>query len=172
MALIIPFGGITPRIDPTAWVAPNATLIGDVVIEPHASVFYGAVLRGDRDRIRIGAGSNVQDNVTMHTDQGLPLSVGQRVTVGHNAVIHGCQIENDCLIGMHATLLNGSLVGAGSLVAAKALVLEYTSVPPASLVMGVPAKALRTLTAEEQAGLVDNARHYAELAREHRLAAG
>ena len=172
VALIIPFGGATPRIDPTAWVAPNATLIGDVVIEAHASDYYGAVIRADRDSIRIGAGSNVQDNVTMHTDAGLQLTVGQRVSIGHNAVIHGCQIENDCLIGMHATLLNGSLIGAGSLVAAKALVLEYTSVPAASLVMGVPAKALRSLTPEEQLGLVDNARHYAELSQEHRAAAG
>ncbi|MDM4762920.1 gamma carbonic anhydrase family protein [Galbitalea sp. SE-J8] len=172
MPLIVPFGGYTPRIDPTAWVAPNATLIGNVTIEAHASVFYGAVVRGDRDAIRIGPGTNIQDNVTMHTDAGLQLEIGARVSVGHGAVLHGCSIGDDCLIGMGSTVLNGGVIGSGSLIAANALVLEYTSVPPGSLVMGVPAKALRTLTPEEQASLVENARQYAEIAQLHRAAAG
>lgn len=172
MPLIVPFGGFTPRIDPTAWVAPNATLIGNVTVEAHASVFYGAVLRADRDSIRVGPGSNIQDNVTMHTDLGLGLEVGSRVSVGHGAILHGCVIGDDCLIGMGSTILNGGVIGAGSLIAANALVLEYTSVPPGSLVMGVPAKALRSLTPEEQAGLIENARRYAEVAQAHRAAAG
>jgi carbonic anhydrase/acetyltransferase-like protein (isoleucine patch superfamily) len=172
MALIIPFGNNAPKIDPTAWVAPNATLVGDVTVDVHASVFYGAVLRADVDTIVIGPGSNVQDNVTMHTDKGLVLSVGSRVSVGHGATLHGCTIENDCLIGMGATVLNGAVIGAGSLVAAGAVVLEYTSIPAGSLVAGVPARVIRQLSEEERAGLVDNARHYAELSQAHRAATG
>lgn len=172
MPLIVPFGNESPKIDSTAWVAPNATLVGNVTIDPHASVFYGAVLRADTDAIRIGAGSNIQDNVTMHTDAGLVLTVGSRVSVGHGATLHGCTIGDDVLIGMGAVVLNGAVIGAGSLVAAGAVVLEYTSVPPGSLVTGVPAKALRTLSEEEKLSLVENARHYAELSQAHRQAAG
>jgi carbonic anhydrase/acetyltransferase-like protein (isoleucine patch superfamily) len=172
MPVIVPFGGAVPRIDPSAWVAPNATLIGNVTIEAHASVFYGSVIRGDRDAIHIGAGSNIQDNVTLHTDAGLQLIIGSRVSVGHGAIIHGCTIGDDCLIGMGATVMNGAVIGAGSLIAAGALVLEYTSVPAGSLVVGSPAKAVRTLTPEEQLGLVENARAYAELSQQHRAAAG
>ena len=168
MPVIVPFGNAVPRIDPSAWVAPNATIIGNVSIEPHASVFYGAVIRGDRDAIRIGAGTNVQDNVVMHTDAGLQLNVGARVSIGHGAILHGCSIGDDCLVGMGATIMNGAVIGSGSLVAAGALVLEYTSVPPGSLVMGSPAKAVRTLSPEEQIGLVENARSYAELSQAHR----
>ena len=172
MPLIVPFGNASPKIDSTAWVAPNATLIGNVSLDPHSSVFYGAVLRADSDSIKVGAGSNIQDNVSMHTDSGLVLTVGSRVSVGHGAVLHGCTIGDDCLIGMNATILNGAVIGEGSLVAAGAVVLEYTSVPPNSLVAGVPAKALRTLTDEERLALVENARHYAELSQGHRAAAG
>ncbi|WP_411699007.1 gamma carbonic anhydrase family protein [Conyzicola sp.] len=172
MPLIVPFGESTPSIDPTAWVAPNATLVGSVTIGPDASVFYGAVLRGDTDTITIGAGSNVQDNVTMHTDSGLELTVGSGVSVGHGAVLHGCTVENDCVIGMGATVLNRAVIGAGSLVAAGAVVLENAVIPPGSLVAGVPAKVVRTLSDEERAGLVENARHYLELREAHRAAHG
>jgi carbonic anhydrase/acetyltransferase-like protein (isoleucine patch superfamily) len=170
MPVIVPFGNAVPRIDPSAWVAPNATIVGNVTIEAHASVFYGSVVRGDRDSIRIGPGTNVQDNVVLHTDAGLQLNVGARVSIGHGAIIHGCTIGDDCLIGMGATIMNGAVIGAGSLVAAGALVLEYTSVPPGSLVVGSPAKAVRTLSPEEQLGLVENARAYAELSQAHRAA--
>jgi carbonic anhydrase/acetyltransferase-like protein (isoleucine patch superfamily) len=172
MPLIVKFGNSTPRIDPTAWVAPNATLIGSVTLDAHSSVFYGAVLRGDTDQIRIGAGSNVQDNVTMHTDTGLYLSVGSRVSIGHNAVIHGCTIEDDCLIGMNATVLNGAVIGAGSLIAAGAVVLENSVVPPGSLVAGVPGKVVRALSADEKSSLIENARHYAELSAAHQRVVG
>jgi len=172
MPLIVPFDNSTPRIDPTSWVAPNATLVGDVTIEAHASVFYGAVVRADRDAIRIGAGTNVQDNVTMHTDAGLVLDIGSRVSIGHGATLHGCTVENDCLIGMGATVLNGAVIGAGSLVAAGAVVLEYTSIPAGSLVTGIPAKVARPLSEEERTALVENARHYAELSHAHRAANG
>ena len=172
MPLIIPFGSAAPRIEPSAWVAPNATLIGSVALDARSSVFYGAVLRADTDAIRIGAGSNIQDNVSMHTDTGLVLSVGSGVSVGHGAVLHGCTIENDCLIGMGATVLNGAVVGAGSLIAAGAVVLEGAVIPAGSLAAGVPARVIRALTPEERAGLVDNALHYEELSRAHRSANG
>ncbi len=170
MPVIVPFGNAVPRIDPSAWVAPNATIVGNVSIEPHASVFYGAVIRGDRDFIRVGAGTNVQDNAVLHTDAGLQLNIGARVSIGHGAILHGCSIGDDCLVGMGATIMNGAVIGAGSLVAAGALVLEYTSIPPGSLVMGSPAKAVRTPSPEEQLGLVENARGYAELSQAHRAA--
>ena len=172
MPLIVPFANSTPRIDATAWVAPNATLIGNVTIDPHASVFYGSVLRADSDAIRVGAGSNIQDNVTMHTDPGLVLTIGSRVSVGHGVVLHGCTIEDDTLIGMNATVLNGAVIGAGTLIAAGAVVLEYTAVPPNSLVAGVPARVVRALSEDERMGLIENARHYAELSHAHKVANG
>ena len=168
MPLIVPFGNSAPKVDRTAWAAPNSTLIGAVVMEAHSSVFYGAVLRADVDTIRIGAGSNIQDNVTMHTDAGLALTVGSRVSIGHGAVIHGCTIEDDCLIGMNATVLNRAVVGRESLVAAGALVLEGTVIPPRSLVAGVPAKVRRELTDDEVAGIRRNADGYVQLSAAHR----
>lgn len=167
MPMILPFGSSTPKIDATAWAASTATLIGAVTVGAHASVFYGAVIRADEGTIRIGAGSNVQDNVTMHTDPGLDLTIGSRVSVGHGAILHGCVIEDDCLIGMGATILNGAVIGAGSLVAAGTVVLENTVIPPSSLVTGLPGMAVRTLTADEIGSLVENARHYAELSQRH-----
>jgi len=159
--------GHEPHVDADAWVAPNATLIGQVRIHPRASVFYGAVLRGDRDLIELGEGSNLQDNVTVHGDPGKPTIVGRGVSVGHNAMLHGCTVEDDCLIGMSATVLNGAVIGAESLVAAGAVVLEGTIVPPRSLVAGVPAKVRRELTDEEVAGIRNNAETYLMLAAEH-----
>ncbi|RQP12534.1 MAG: gamma carbonic anhydrase family protein [Microbacteriaceae bacterium] len=168
MSVILPFGDHEPRIDETAWTAPNATVIGDVVLQPHSSVFYGAVLRADSDTITLGEGSNLQDNVVVHVDAGVPTTIGSGVSVGHGAVVHGCTIEDDCLIGMNATVLNRAVIGRESLVAAGALVLEGTVVPPRSLVAGVPAKVRRELTDEEVAGIRRNAEHYRELSRAHR----
>jgi carbonic anhydrase/acetyltransferase-like protein (isoleucine patch superfamily) len=168
VAVILDFDGKTPSVDATAFVAPNATLIGAVTLAENSSVFYGSVLRGDTDLISIGAGSNVQDNVSMHTDRGLQLVVGSGVSIGHGAVMHGCTIGDDCLIGMGATVLNRAVIGEGSLVAAGAVVLEDTVIPPRSLVAGVPAKVRRELTEDEIAGVRLNAAHYVELAREHR----
>jgi carbonic anhydrase/acetyltransferase-like protein (isoleucine patch superfamily) len=166
--MILSFDGHTPAVDATAFVAPTATLIGRVTLAVDSSVFYGSVLRGDTDSISIGAGSNVQDNVSMHTDEGIQLVVGAGVSIGHGAVVHGCVIEDDCLIGMGATILNRAVIGAGSLVAAGAVVLEDTVIPPGSLVAGVPAKVRRELTDEERAGVRHNATHYVELAAKHR----
>ena len=166
--MIVTFDGYAPTVDPTAFVAGNATLIGRVTLGKDSSVFYGAVLRGDTDSISIGDGSNVQDNVSMHTDAGIQLVVGKGVSIGHNAVVHGCVIEDDCLIGMGAVVLNRAIIGTGSLVAAGAVVLEDTMVPAGSLVAGVPAKVRRALTDEEIAGIRSNAARYVDLATKHR----
>ena len=167
MPLIVPFDGHTPEIHASAWVAPNATLVGGVTIAADASVFYGAVLRADSDSIVVGAGSNIQDNVSVHCDLGKPTIIGARVSVGHSAMLHGCTVEDDCLIGMSATVLNGAVIGAGSLVAAGAVVLEGSIIPPRSLVAGVPAKVRRELTDEEVIRVTANALHYVELGRKY-----
>ena len=170
MPLIVPFAGNTPTVAKSAWVAPNATLVGRVALGVRASVFYGAVLRADVDSITIGDDTNLQDNVTMHCDAGKPASVGARVSVGHGAILHGCTVEDDCLIGMGATVLNGAVIGTGSLVAAGAVVLEGTIVPPGSLVAGVPAKVRRELTDDEKVGIRANAEHYLEISAAHSTA--
>ncbi len=167
MSLILAFDGHVPSIADTAWVAPNATIVGQVVLGRDASVFYGSVLRADSDSITIGEGSNIQDNVSVHCDTGVPTTVGNRVSVGHSAVLHGCTVEDDCLIGMGATVLNRAVIGAGSLVAAGAVVLEGTIVPPGSLVAGVPAKVRRELSAGEREHVTANAAHYVALSRRH-----
>ncbi|MEU0253347.1 gamma carbonic anhydrase family protein [Streptomyces sp. NPDC006184] len=166
-ALIVGIGGKEPRVDPEAFVAPTASVVGDVTLHAGASVWYGAVLRGDVEKITVGARANVQDNVTLHADPGFPVTVGERVSIGHNAVVHGATVEDDCLIGMGATVLNGAVIGAGSLVAAQALVPQGMVVPPGSLVAGVPAKVKRELTAEEREGITLNGTLYAELGKAH-----
>ncbi|MFD0313566.1 gamma carbonic anhydrase family protein [Streptomyces flavalbus] len=171
-ALITGIGGKDPKVDAEAFVAPTASVIGDVTLHAGASVWYGAVLRGDVERITVGAGSNVQDNCTLHADPGFPVTVGERVSIGHNAVVHGATVEDDCLVGMGATVLNGAVIGAGSLVAAQALVPQGMRVPPGSLVAGVPAKVRRELTEEERQGVSLNGAVYADLAEAHRGALG
>jgi carbonic anhydrase/acetyltransferase-like protein (isoleucine patch superfamily) len=168
MAHIITLAGKTPAADPSAFVAPTATLSGDVELAADSSAFYGVSVRGDSAPIRVGAGSNLQDNVVLHADAGFPCTVGAGVSIGHTAVVHGCTVEDNCLIGMSATIMNGAVVGEGSLVAAGALVLEGTQIPPRSLVAGVPAKVRRELSDEEYQSVLDNAAHYVELAKLHR----
>lgn len=168
MATLLPFDDVSPIVDESAFLAPSATLIGDVVIGPRASVFFGAVVRADRAAIVIGAGSNLQDNVTVHGDPGSPTIVGGGVSVGHGAILHGCTVEDHCLIGMGSTVLGGAVVGTESLVAAGAVVLEGTVIPPRSLVAGVPAKVRRALTDEEVAGLHRNAETYLALSEKYR----
>ena len=126
-------------------VAPSAVLVGDVTIEDGASVWHGAVLRGDFDSIVVGRDSNVQDNVVMHVDRGMPATLGARVTVGHAAVVHGCTVGDDCLIGMNATINSGAVIGPGSLVASGAVVLESAQIPDGSVIAGVPAKVIRSV---------------------------
>nr|WP_069467027.1 gamma carbonic anhydrase family protein [Actinacidiphila rubida] len=162
----------TPAIDPAAFTAPTSVVLGDVTLAAGASVWYHAVLRGDCESLSIGPGSNIQDNCTVHADPGFPVVVGAGVSVGHNAVLHGCVVEDGVLVGMGATVLNGATIGAGSLVAAAALVPQGMTVPPGSLVAGVPAKVRRLLTDEERAGVALNAEHYVALAAVHREALG
>ncbi|MHC3820967.1 gamma carbonic anhydrase family protein [Streptomyces sp. NBC_00341] len=169
-ALITAMGGQEPDIDPSAFTAPTSVVIGEVTMAAGSSVWYHAVLRADCGPIVIGAGSNIQDNCSVHVDPGFPVTVGERVSVGHNAVLHGCTVEDDVLIGMGATVLNGAHIGTGSLVAAQALVPQGMRVPPGSLVAGVPAKVKRPLTQEELDGVKFNAVGYVELAKAHRAA--
>jgi carbonic anhydrase/acetyltransferase-like protein (isoleucine patch superfamily) len=149
------------------FVAPTATVIGDVTLGPETSIWYGASLRADFAPIRIGARSNVQDNASIHVDYDQPAVIGDNVTIGHNAVVHGAVVEDDCLIGMGAIVLNGAVIGKGSLVAAGAVVKEGMVVPPGSLVAGVPAKILRTVTPEQQESFRKNAADYVACAKAH-----
>lgn len=163
-------GNRTPKIDANAWVASTATVVGEVTLEAGASVWYGASIRADNAHITIGPDSNLQDNVSAHVDSAYPLTVVARVSVGHNAVLHGCTIEDDVLIGMSATVMNGARVGARSLVAAGAVVTQETVIPPGSLVAGVPATVRRPLTEEEVRGIRENAAAYIVKVAEHRQA--
>jgi carbonic anhydrase/acetyltransferase-like protein (isoleucine patch superfamily) len=159
--------GEAPEIHPTAWVAPSAQVIGRVRLGPHASVWYGAVLRGDNEWLEVGEESNVQDNAVLHADWGFPLTVGARCTVGHRAILHGCTLGEAVLVGMGATVLNGATLGPECLVGAAALVTEGRSVPPRSLVLGAPARVARPLDDAEAARLHASARAYVETARRH-----
>lgn len=167
MATILQLGEHSPRVAPSAWIAANATLVGDVTVADETGIYYGAVLRADLESITFGAGSNLQDNAAIHADPGFPAAIGKLVSIGHGAVLHGCTVEDGALIGMNATILNGAIIGAGSLVAANALVLEGTVIPPRSLVAGVPAKVRRELTDEEVENCRMNAVNYRRLSREH-----
>lgn len=168
MAPLYTFDGNVPDVHDSVFVAPTASIIGKASLAENASAFFGVSVRADTAPIAVGAGSNLQDNVVLHADPGFPCTVGARVSVGHSAVVHGCTVEDDCLIGMSATILNGAVIGAGSLVAAGAVVLEGTVIPPRSLVAGVPAKVRRELSEEEFDGVRRNAGRYVELARAHR----
>ena len=152
-----------PKIHPTAWVAPGAFLRGDVVVEEQANIWYNAVLRADQETITIGKGTNVQDNCVLHGDAGCDVTVGEFVTVGHGAILHGCTVEDKCLIGMNAVVLDHAVVGAGSIVGAGAVVAAGTVIPPKSLVVGIPAKVKKTLTDEDVAGTMENSMGYLNL---------
>ena len=154
--------GLVPELDPTAWVAPDANVIGRVRLLAGASVWFGATLRGDDELIEIGEGSNVQENAVMHTDMGYPLRVGPGCTIGHRAMLHGCTVGANALIGMGATILNGAVIGEGCLIGACALVTEGKEIPPGSLVMGSPARVVRPLDPDAIARLRWSALHYQE----------
>lgn len=156
----ITIDGKTPQVDDAAWVAPTATIVGSVTIEAGASIWYGAVLRADNEPITIGARCNVQDNCAFHVDAGRPISLGEGVSVGHGAVVHGATIGDNVLVGMGAILMNGAVIGDESMIAAGALVTEGMEVPPRSLVAGVPGKIRRELNDAEVENLYKNARIY------------
>ena len=156
-----------PSIDESVFVAPNATVIGRVTIGGESSVWYGAVIRGDVDAIRIGRQTNGQDLCVLHADEGLPCTLGDRVTVGHSAIIHGAVIEDEVLIGMRAVVMNGVRVGTGSVIAAGAVITEGTAIPPGSVVMGMPARVVRSGTEQDHAQIRLGAQHYVDVARQH-----
>ena len=159
-----PFNGKTPKIAPSARIAENAVLVGDVTVGADVSIWYGAVVRGDTAPIVLGYGCNVQDNCVVHGSEGYPAKIGKNVTVGHGAIIHGCTIEDDCLIGMGAVVLNGAQIGSFSIVGAGALVTERKEIPPYSLVVGVPGKVVKTYEGDDAAkvekSIRDNAAVY------------
>ncbi len=152
--------GQAPEVGARAWIAPSASVIGKVVLEDEANIWFGAVLRGDTEMIWVGQGSNVQDNAVLHTDVGHPLLIGANCTIGHRAMLHGCTIGEGTLIGMGATILNGAKIGRGCLIGACALITEGKEIPDGSLVMGSPGKVIRMLDAEAQAGLLKSAEGY------------
>ena len=163
--LILPFNGKQPRIHESAWIAPNATIIGDVEIGPDASVFYGVVLRGDLNKITIGARTNIQDNCVLHVDSNAPCTLGDDVTVGHMALVHGASVGNGTLVGMKAALLSGCSVGAGALNAAGAVVLEGQDIPAKALAAGVPAKVRRELDDAQSQAFIPHAGRYVETSK-------
>lgn len=152
--------GVAPQVDASAWVADSAQVIGDVHLAASSSVWFGAVLRGDNDPIKVGEGSNIQDGSMLHTDKGKPLDIGRYVTIGHNVILHGCTIGDESLIGMGAIVLNGAKIGKHCLVGAGALVTENKEFPDGSLIVGNPAKVVRSLTDEQIAGLKRSAEGY------------
>lgn len=165
---IYQLGDDVPRIAPTAWVAESAQVIGRVALGEGASVWYGAVIRGDNEWITLGARSNVQECSVLHTDMGFPLTLGDDVTVGHQVTLHGCTVGDGSLIGIQAVVLNGAKIGRGCLVGAGAVVTEGKSFPDHSLILGAPAKVVREVTPEQVARLRMTALHYVEKARLHR----
>ncbi|MCT8328777.1 gamma carbonic anhydrase family protein [Albidovulum sediminis] len=163
--MIYTLDGIGPEIGRGVWIAPDANIIGKVVLEDEAGIWFGATLRGDNEVIHVGRGTNLQENVVCHTDMGYPLVIGPDCTIGHKAMLHGCTIGAGTLIGMGATILNGARIGAGCLIGAGALVTEGKDIPDGSLVMGAPGKVVRVLDAAARARLLASAEGYRENAR-------
>lgn len=157
----------TPEIDPSAWVAETAVVIGKVRLAQDSSVWFGAVLRGDNELIQIGVGSNVQDGAVMHTDMGYPLTLGQHVTVGHNAMLHGCSVGDGSLIGINTVILNGAIIGKNCIIGANTLIAEGKEIPDNSLVVGSPGKVVKQLTEQQVTQLKLNAIHYVENAKRY-----
>ncbi len=160
--MILPYQNHNPIIPSSARIAENATVTGEVTLGENVSVWFSAVIRGDSSAISVGDNTNIQDLCCLHSDAGRPLSIGKSCVVGHRALLHGCTVGDNCLIGMGAILLNGCVIGEGSLVGAGALVTENKVFPPNSLLMGTPARVVRTLRPEEVANIIAEAEHYAE----------
>lgn len=167
--MVYDFGGISPDISKSAFAAESAQIIGNVTLCEGSSVWFNAVLRGDDDKITVGKNSNIQDNCTVHCDKGFPVKIGENVTVGHNAVIHGCTVGDNSLIGMNATVLNGAKIGKNSIVGAGALVTENKKFPDNSLILGVPAKKVGDIDDATAEKIRQNALHYGETAKKYSL---
>ena len=158
--MIYNFNNISPKIDSDSWFAPNSVLIGNVTLKKDANVWFNATLRGDVEPITIGEGSNIQDGSVIHTDPGCPATIGKNVTVGHLVMLHGCTIEDDCLIGIGSTILNKAKIGKNSIIGANALITENKVIPERSLVIGSPGKVIRQVSDEEIIHIKENAEHY------------
>jgi carbonic anhydrase/acetyltransferase-like protein (isoleucine patch superfamily) len=165
---LLPHGDASPEVPDSAWVAPGAYVVGDVHLGKESSVWYGAVLRGDTEPIRIGARTNIQDGCVLHADPGYPAIIGEDCVVGHKAIVHGCEIGDRCLVGMGATILNGAKIGEGSIVAAGALVPENKGFPTRSWIVGVPAKRVKEVSEEQTEDIARGVRTYVERAGSHR----
>lgn len=165
---LIPYKGKMPKLAEDVFVAEGAMVIGDVTIGPGSSVWYNTVIRGDVEPVTIGRDCNIQDNTTVHVGVGHPTVLGDRVSVGHNAVIHGCTVENDALIAIHASVLTGATIGEGSMVGAGAVVGENRSIPPRSLALGIPAKPVRELTETDRARMALTNTRYLAIGQDHR----
>ena len=165
--MLIEFKGMTPKVEKAAYIAPSATICGDVVLGQDSSIWFNAVIRGEVDAIRIGDRSNVQDHAMLHADYDCPITICNGVSVGHNSIVHGATIEDDVIVGMGAQVLNGAVVGRGSFIAAGALVKEGQIIPERSLVVGIPGKIVKTFTEEEVDRQRENARVYVEDAHEY-----
>jgi len=167
-AMILNFKDKQPHIDPSCFIAPSSDVIGDVVLGQFSSVWFNATVRGDVAPIRIGMGSNIQDNTVVHVTSGIPTSIGDHVTIGHGVIIHSCTIGNGCLIGMGSTILDGAILAEETLVGAGSLIPPGKTYPARSLVMGSPAKFIRALTEKEIKEIQDNARHYEQASAEYK----
>ena len=160
-------GDKSPQLDPTVWIAPNATVIGDVRLAANVSIWWSAVLRGDNDPITIGAGTNIQDGSILHTDDGIPITLGSHITVGHMVMLHGCSVGDGTLVGIKSVVLNGAVIGKHCLIGANTLIPEGKVIPDRSVVMGSPGKVVRELTDEQLARIARNAPHYVQNAQRY-----
>jgi|TARA_B110000211_G_scaffold199135_1_gene229388 carbonic anhydrase/acetyltransferase-like protein (isoleucine patch superfamily) len=158
--MIYDFEGHTPKLDPNSWVASNSVIIGKVELKKDSNIWFNVTLRGDVEPITVGEGSNVQDGSVVHSDPGCPVIIGKNVTIGHLVMLHGCVIEDDCLIGIGSTILNKAKIGKNSIIGANALVTENKVIPERSLVLGSPGKIVRQVTDEEIKSIKENAEHY------------
>tara|TARA_Y100001954_G_C15677378_1_gene535925 strand:- start:233 stop:736 length:504 start_codon:yes stop_codon:yes gene_type:complete len=166
--MIYDFNGKFPNIDKTCYISPSVDVIGDVSIGKDSSIWFGSVLRADMHYIKIGSRTNIQDNSTIHVTTDLyPTIIGDEVTIGHNVIVHGCQIEDRCLIGMGSTIMDGAVIGSGSLIGAGALISPGTKVPPNSLVVGLLGKIVRSTTTKEQNEIIERAQHYIDFSKKY-----
>ena len=166
--MIHSFDGNKPEIKEDVFIAEGSKIIGNVVIKKGASIWFNTIIRGDIDSIKIGQNTNVQENSTLHIDKGIPLNIGDNVTIGHGAVLHGCTVNNNCIVGMGSTVLNNAEIGENTIIGAGALIPEGKEIPPGSLVLGVPGKVVRDLKEDEINKIKKSAEHYHQLARRYR----